>query len=193
MRTFLLACTLWFGAAVAGAAPNDSPTSLYRLDAQLVDQDGQTHGLDIHRGHPVLITMFYGSCPMTCPLLIDTLKAVERTTPAAQRKDLRVLLISVDPENDTPAVLAELAHQRRIDTTRWTLARGDERTVRKIAALLNIQYRKLPDGSYNHSSIITMLSAQGEIRIQSNVLGKTDAALIAAITAAAPLAATGKP
>jgi len=191
MKSFWCACVAILMFSVAHAAPETS-ASVYNLKAELTDQAGVRHGLDLHRGQPVLVTMFYGSCPMTCPLLIDTLRTIERGTSPTQRDALRVLLISIDPEHDTPAALAKLAKERRIDTSRWTLARTDERTVAKIAALLNVQYRELPSGGYNHSSVIALLSAQGEIAAQSTLLGKADAALMEAIdsTAAQSLAAT---
>ena len=155
--------------------------SIYNLDVALVNQSGQPHGLDVYHGHPVLITLFYGSCPAACPLLMDTIRSVERTLDERQRKGLRVLMISIDPERDTTQALAALSKERRIDLTRWTLAHTDAATVRKLAAVLNIQYRRLPDGQYNHSSIIAVLSPRGEILQQSSVLGRADASLIAAL------------
>ena len=78
--------------------------------------------------------MFYGSCPATCPLIIDTLRAVERKLDEPQRQQLRVLLVSLDAEHDTPAALRQVADTRRIDTARWTLAHADAAAVRRIAA-----------------------------------------------------------
>ncbi|HMN46354.1 MAG TPA: SCO family protein [Povalibacter sp.] len=171
----------------AHAGPVNAPASIYNLQVSLTDQAGVAHDLDLYRGHPVLITMFYGSCSMTCPLLIDTLRAVDRSVPAQQRKDLRVLMITIDPEHDTPQALQTLAQERRIDTSRWTLANTDEKSVRKLAALLDIQYRPLPNGGYNHSSIVTLLSQDGEILVRSSVLGKADAALIAGLQQTSPI------
>ena len=165
----------------AAAADTNTPTSIYHLEAPLRSQDGRAIGLDVFRGRPVLITMFYGSCPMACPLIIDTLRAVERDLGAQQRADLRVLMISIDPERDTPQALAELARTRRIDTARWTLAQADEADVRKIAATLGIQYRELPNGEFSHASIITMLNEKGEIVVQSAELGRVDPKLLAAL------------
>ena len=54
--------------------------------------------------------------------------------------------------------------------------------MRKIAAVLNIQYRHLPDGDYNHSSVITLLSPQGEIVAQSNASAKADGSLLEALS-----------
>jgi protein SCO1/2 len=166
-------------AGVCAETPRaDSATSIYQLQAALTDQDGRPQPLDLYRGHPVLITMFYGSCPAACPLIIDTLRATEKELPAEQRKDLRVLLVSIDPDRDSPSALRALADQRRIDTTRWTLARTDTATVRTLAALLDVQYRQLPGGEFNHSPVITLLSPAGEIRASSLKLGTPDATLL---------------
>jgi protein SCO1/2 len=167
------------GALAARAADGDPPQSLYHLDATLIDQSGQRQGLDVWRGHPVLVTMFYGSCQATCPMIIDTLRATERAVPAGQRAGLRVLMISFDPQRDTPAALRAIAEERRIDGTRWTLAHADASTVRTIAALLNIQYRQLPSGEFNHSTVISLLSPVGEIEATTSALGHADSGLIA--------------
>jgi len=175
-----LAVMLMFAGVCVGsepAAPLPS-ASIYQLDAALTNQDGRTHGLGVYRGHPVLITMFYASCPAVCPLIIDTLRATEKELTPAQRADLRVLLISIDPERDSVAALRTLADQRRIDTSRWSLVRAESAEVRTIAALLNVQYRQLPNGDFNHSTVITLLSPQGEIETTSTRLGTPDPQLV---------------
>jgi protein SCO1 len=180
MKALMLALLLTM-TSPAGANAGDPAQSIYNLEAQLIDQSGAEHALDMHRGHPVLVTMFYGSCPAACPLLIDTLRSFERSLTPAERARIRVLLISIDPQHDTTENLQALATTRRIDLSRWTLVRTDEATVRKIAAVLNIQYRRLPDGSYNHASVISLLTPQGEIAAQSSMLGKADETLAAAL------------
>lgn len=172
---------LWILFFVVPLAHAETANSIYNLDVRLTDQAGAERQLATYRGHPVLISMFYGSCPVACPLIIDTLRAIERAVPAQERAQLRVLLISIDPEKDTVAALRGLAEVRRIDTSRWTLARTDAASVRKIAAVLGIQYRKTPDGGFSHSSLITVLDAAGEIKQQSSVLTKADAELLAAL------------
>jgi len=156
----------------------DPPESIYQLDAKLTDQTGRARGLDLYRGSPVLITMFYGSCQATCPLIIDTLRSTERGLSVEQRGKLRVLLVSFDPERDTPKALADIAATRRIDTSRWTLATADANTVRDIAALLDVQYRKLPSGEFSHAAVITLLSPEGVIESRSMKLGTADPALL---------------
>jgi protein SCO1/2 len=164
------------------AAETDLPSeSIYNLNAALIDQSGKQHSLGAYRGHPVLITMFYGSCPAVCPLLIETLRSIESELDTSKKSQLRVLLISIDPERDTPAALLRLAKERRIDLSRWKLSTADAATVRKIAAVLNIQYRKLPDGDYNHSSVVTLLTPLGEIEHFTAKLGAADPAMITAL------------
>lgn len=178
----LLAFTLLaFTASPHAGAAGDS---IYQLDAALTDQSGKALKLDRYAGHPVLISMFYADCPNACPLLMEAVRATEAALPAADRQNLRVLLISLDSENDTPASLNALATQRHVDLQRWTLARADEPTIRKIAAVLHIQYRKLPDGNFNHSSVITLLDKQGAITKQTSLLGKADPELVASARAA---------
>jgi protein SCO1/2 len=179
----LLTCALLLATSLVSAGPPESApgASLYDLHEQLANQDGVSVGLDVHRGHKVLVTMFYSSCPATCPLIIDTLRAVERKLDASQRAGLRVLLISFDPERDTVKALHELATSRRIDTTRWTLARADAAAVRRIAAALEIQYRQLPGGELSHANVITVLGPDGEILARSTELGSADENLLRAL------------
>lgn len=179
MKRWLPVLCLLFGAGALLARDADPPASLYHLEVALTDQAGQARGLDVHRGHPVLVTMFYASCKATCPLIVDTLRATERKLTDEQRARLRVLMVSIDPARDTPRALQQLATERRIDTARWSLVRADDEAVRDIAALLNVQYRRLPSGEFSHSTVIALLSPQGEILASSGSLGHADPALLA--------------
>jgi protein SCO1/2 len=169
--------------AAPGIHAADGTASLYQMHEKLTNQDGKAIDLDVYRGHKVLVTMFYGSCPATCPLIIDTLRALERKARTEQGADLRVLLISFDAEHDTPAALRELATSRRIDTARWTLARADVAAVRRIAAALTIQYKPLPGGQFSHSTIISLLDGDGAILVRSSELGHADPVVLGALGA----------
>jgi protein SCO1 len=161
-----LLLALVVGTSIA-ATPGDS---LYKLEVPLTDQAGRAVTLDVHRGKPVLVTMFYGSCPHVCPILISTMQRLERELPEAQRGRLRVLMVSLDPERDTPAKLTEVAGRHGVDLKRWTLARAGEADVRRLAAALGIQYRQLPDGEFNHATVITLLDPDGRIRKRTSSL-----------------------
>jgi len=142
------------------AAPARSD-SVYELRAALVDQTGRRVGLDLFRGHPVLISVFYASCRDACPLLIADLQKIEAEVSPAVRADLRVVLVSIDPAHDTPEVLRGLARAHGVDERRWRLLTGSDDVVREIAAVLGVKYRRLRDGTFNHSSAITLLDPSG--------------------------------
>jgi len=135
--------------------------SLYDLEAHLIDQNGQKIGLDIFRGHLVVASMFYASCNYSCPVLIDSLKNLDAKLDNQTRENIRYLLISFDPEHDTPAILKKLSADGKIDSKRWILASPSPLEVREIAAILNFTYRALPEGGFNHSSSLTLLDNNG--------------------------------
>lgn len=149
--------------------------SLYDLSLPLVGSDGQPTSLDVHRGHPVLVSMFYASCHSACPMLVQNVRAFEASLPEAHRAKLRVLLVSLDPERDNPAALAEAATRYGADPSRWVLAIPEATRVRELAAAIGIQYRPGEDGEIHHTSVLLLLDAQGrEIARSSGPEGSLD-------------------
>ncbi|MBS0589744.1 MAG: SCO family protein [Proteobacteria bacterium] len=162
----------------SASLPGDS---VYHVDATLTDQHGKTRRFDEGRGKPVIASMFYSSCKFVCPLIIDSVRKTERTLTDAEREHLGVLLVSLDPDKDTPAVLGQLANKRHIDSPRWHLARAEAPDVRRIAAVLGVQYKRLDDGEFSHSSVLILLDAQGRIVARSEKLGDVDPDFLAAV------------
>ena len=149
-------------------APSERGPSIYELPVELRDAADRTIGLDVHRGRPVLVTMFYASCSIACPLLISEVARVVDELPADVQDDVRVLMISFDPVRDTAAKLATLARERKLDD-RWTLAVASAPDARALAAVLGIRYRELANGEFAHGSTIVALDEEGR------PIGRTDA------------------
>lgn len=145
-------------------APAATGDSVYLLEGEFTDQHGKTAKLVDFEGTPVLITMFYATCPHACPLLISDLKRIERAVPEKHRSKLRVVLVTFDPERDTPEAMAKLAAAHGVDTQRWSFLRTDPERVRELAAVLGIRYRFAKDGSIGHSSVITLLDPEGKVQ-----------------------------
>ncbi len=161
-------------ASDASAAGKTAPLpadSLYQLSLPLTDQDGHTANWGTRRGKPQLVAMFYTSCQYICPLIVDSGKAIERQLDAKQRNKLGILLISMDPQNDDPATLKTVVDKRKLDTSHWTLASPPKKDVRAVAGVLNIRYRELADGSFNHSSALVLLDADGRILARTEKMG----------------------
>jgi protein SCO1/2 len=168
-------------AARATAADALRGDSVYQLSAALTDQDGKPFELASLRGGPVLVSMFYTSCEMVCPMLFETIHHTLQALPEAQRASVRVLMVSFDPARDTVPVLKATARARGCDA-RWTLARCDADTARRIAAVLHIQYRRLDSGEFNHSTVIDLLDKEGRIAASTGKLGQVDRDFVKAVS-----------
>ena len=70
----------------------------------LMDQDGRPVSLDSYRGHPVLLFFGYTKCPDVCPTTLGKLTKAMKDA-GGEAEDIRILLITVDPANDTPGTL----------------------------------------------------------------------------------------
>ena len=162
------------------AAPEKPlPTnSVYQLSIPLVDQNGRASQLADWRGQTVMISMFYTSCEFVCPRIVEALKRTEEKLSAGGGGRVPVLMVTFDPSRDDVAVLKHTVEERHLDEKVWTLARTDARNVRKLAALLGIQYRALPSGEFNHSSVLILLDAEGRIVGRTSTIGEADPAFV---------------
>ncbi len=161
-------------AAIAAPAAPLAADSVYQLPIQLTDQNGRKVALSAWRGKPLVISMFYTSCEFVCPRIIEGIKRSEMKVTADGYAKVPVLLVSFDADRDDVPTLKAAALERGLDPTVWTLARAETREVRKLAALLKIQYRRLPSGEFNHSSVLILLDAEGRIVGRSNIIGEAD-------------------
>ncbi len=186
VRITVAAFALFFAMGTAAAdAPGGAATlpadSIYQLDLALVDQNARALQLRELRGKPVLISMFYTSCPYMCPLIVEAIKRTEHALDASARAQLRVALVSFDSARDTPTALKATAVERHVDPARWLLTRTEPVGVRRLAAVLDVQYRPLPDGGFNHTSVLILLDSDGRVIARSENMSGVDADFLAAV------------
>ena len=181
LASMLLGSAPTLASPPAGKAPLPSD-SVYQLPLRLTDQHGKSWDWRSKRGQPQLVAMFYSSCQYICPLIVESGKAVQRGLSPAQRERLGVLLISMDPARDTPAALMKVVRERRIDDKRWSLASPQPDAVRGV--VLDVRYRQLADGEFNHTSALILLDADGRIVARTEKMGSAvDPAFIAKVKA----------
>ncbi|MHB1223133.1 MAG: SCO family protein [Gemmatimonadaceae bacterium] len=145
--------------------------SLHDLDMTWRDQDGKARTIAGLGERPLVIAMVYTTCAHTCPLILADLKQLEATLTAAQRAGMTFVLVSLDPENDTPAQLNRFATDSRLDPARWTLLTGTATDVRMLAAALGVRYRPGADGEIAHSNALTIVDSDGAIAYQQRGVG----------------------
>lgn len=170
---------------VAGHAVAEAPlpgASVYQLDVRLIDQAGHDWHWADRRGHVQVVSMFYTSCSMVCPMIVDTMKLTAQAVHAPGRVPLNLMLVSFDSARDTVPVLHEYSQRRQLPAPSWTLATTDSPSAaRQLAAVLGLQYRQLPDGDFNHSSELILLDGEGRIVARTDVIGRVDPSFVRAI------------
>lgn len=141
----------------------DHGHSLFHLDADWRTQAGDAFRLDALAGRPTVITMIYGSCTTACPVLVNDARRIERALPETLRENLQVVVVSFDPDRDTPRRLADQADDYDVDPQRWRFLHGEPADIRTLAAMLGVRYRDNSDGSFDHSNVVTLLDGAGRI------------------------------
>ena len=129
----------------------------------MVDQDGRPVDQSVLRGEWNAVFFGYVSCPDVCPTTLQTLAAAQDRL-GARGKDLRTVLVTVDPERDTPAQMKVYLAQP--DFPRGSLGlTGTLAQVAQIAKAYRVYYQKVPHpgGSYDmdHSAAIYLMDPQG--------------------------------
>ncbi len=163
-------------AAVAGEAASKPlptfdrvmslPTPRTVADPSMTDQTGAPRRLRDFAGQPVLVFFGFTHCPDVCPTTIQKL-ALLKSTRARELDGVRVVLVSVDGERDTPAAMKEFLARFSPEFVGLTAPSAQ---VRELAADFSAQFFKDPprDGAYGvqHSTRVYALDKQGRLRAE---------------------------
>ena len=101
-----------FALAVAGKARElHQDGAAWFTNVEVKTQDGRTLRFydDVLKGKIVLINFFFTDCDAVCPLMTENLARVQELLGDRVGKDIFMVSISLEPEHDTPAVLAAYA------------------------------------------------------------------------------------
>ncbi|HRP70472.1 MAG TPA: SCO family protein [Turneriella sp.] len=144
---------------------NVSGASLYEFHDMFTDQDGKKLMLHQMEGKYIVLSMFYATCTAICPRIASEMTRLEKALTNEQRAQTRFVLISFDHERDDVKNLQKFKAKMKLDES-FTLLTGSVDGVREVAAALGVNYKKLDDGEFSHSSVFTLLSPKGEIILQ---------------------------
>ncbi len=166
-----------------------SEKSLYKLDSTWTADVGKDVKFSALRGRPQVMALFFTSCAHSCPLIVKDMKAIEEALPASARSKVDFLLVSIDPERDTPVELRAFREKYGLSIRHWSLLRGGPKEVKKVADWMGFRYYPGSNLQYAHSLLITVLNPEGEIVFQQSGLGNIrDDALAAVLRMVAPTA-----
>ncbi|HSF87300.1 MAG TPA: SCO family protein [Acidimicrobiia bacterium] len=137
-----LAAIAWFG-VLPRVRPHifhgtviQSSTAAPAVD--LISHEGERVSLEDFEGEVVVIYFGYTFCPDVCPAtLADLDEALELMGDGAE--DVRVIMVSVDPERDTPEVLARYVPAFNDDFVGLT---GTRQEVAQLATVYGVYFEK---------------------------------------------------
>jgi len=126
----------------------------------LTSQDGQAFDSKVLQGKIWVADFIYTNCPGPCPRMTSQMKEVQRAV--AKMADVRLVSFTVDPERDTPAVLAAYAKERGAAVDDWYFLTGPaselQRLDREVFKLGNI------GPTLEHSTRFTLIDRESRIR-----------------------------
>lgn len=184
----LLAATVW--SADAGSAdppgtapslpaappqPNERSAQAYDPSLKLVSHEGKALRFyeDLVRGKVALINTMFTSCPSICPPITANLLRVQALLKHRLPREVIMVSITVDPDNDTPAVLTKYRARHGIGNG-WTFLTGPQQAVDAVLAKLG---DRDPDKN-RHSGML--LLGDDNTRRWTRIPAMTDPAEIAA-------------
>jgi protein SCO1 len=136
----------------------------YGRTLELTDHNGKPRRLEDWRGKVVVLFFGFTHCPDVCPTTLADIAAAVRSL-GAEADKVQVLMVSVDPERDTPDSLGK--YVTAFDPGFLGL-RGDLEATKKVAAEFKIYFEKAKTGaSYtvNHSTQSYVIDPQGRLRL----------------------------
>lgn len=145
--------------------------SLYQLEDEWKDQNDKTMTLVSVKGQPTLLFMVYTKCRTACPLIVKDAKNLIKKLPK-KYEDINVLVFSFDT-TETKKTLSHFAETHKFKKN-WHVLRGDEEGISTLAAVLGVNYKKLPDGEFVHSNSIHFMDKEGILKGKQDGLNKVD-------------------
>jgi protein SCO1/2 len=103
----------------------------------LIDDRGAPYSNDAMLGHVSVVDFVFTRCPSSCPRLTARMGELQSRL-KKDGSEARLVSFSVDPENDTPPVLAAYGAKAGAELGRWTFVTG---SVNDIAAAVVLGFK----------------------------------------------------
>ena len=179
VRLYALVVTVvvgWGGAMAGGTDQSSHAThgelparalttmaSLYQVTSTWTTATEQRIRLGELHGKVQVLAMFYASCEYACPLIVSLMQQMEAALPPELHSHIGFVLITFDPERDTPSALRAYSEKLHLYPQLWSLLHGPPDDVLELVDMLGVKYKKDQKGGFAHANLITVLNKEGEI------------------------------
>lgn len=177
-----------FGCSVQGQ-DQAAPVALSVPDIEVVNQEGQHLRFNSHvvDGRIAIVTGFFTTCSSMCPITQEKLSQVAKLLGPRLGKEVVIVSVSVDAENDTPARMKDWGEKFHIGPG-WTLLSGKRAEVDALLKSLGlfVELRQR-----HQSALMVGSTATGWVRISSWTSSEKLARLAESMSSAKPVAKAG--
>ena len=135
-------------------------------DFSMSDHTGKPRKLSDFKGKVVVLFFGYTQCPDVCPTTLAEVAAAMKEL-GSKANDVQVLFVTVDPERDTPELLAQYVPAFNPS---FVALRGNQAELETVAKLFKVFYAKVPSASgggytMDHTAGSFVFDKQGRIRL----------------------------
>lgn len=148
----------------------DPPERLYPLpNYTFTNQEGEPFGSQNLAGSVYIVHLFFTKCPSVCPLSTKAVATLQEKFTHSEIP-IKLVSISVDPENDTSEVMKEYALKYKADFSRWTFLTGELPQLRDfIFSGLKLEHGDRVEMGVNlyditHASKLTLVDDENFVR-----------------------------
>ena len=127
-------------------------------DFELTDHLNRPTRLSAFRGRVVVVDFIYTRCPLpeVCPRLSANFARLQKRFAG---REVSLLSITLDPQFDTPQVLADYARRWRADPEQWRFLTGD---IRPVATMFGLLFWA-EDFAITHSNSTVVIGRDGRL------------------------------
>lgn len=143
--------------------------SIFNLTSKWITQHNDSITLGYFANKITVAAMVFTNCQSACPRIVADIQRIESALSAKEKEQVRFLLISMDPERDTPEVFREFYKESRLNEN-WTLISSTPDATIEMANVLGVKVKKLSNGGFDHSNIIHIINKKGVVAYQQNGL-----------------------
>lgn len=132
----------------------------------LTNQDNEEIQMDQFKDKVVLLSFIYTRCPMPqmCSLTMKNFKQLQDALEKDQIEKVSFIIITFDPETDTPEKLREYGKTYGADFGNWDLLTGSKSVIDIVCENYAIFHESLDNGLIRHSMKALLLDKKNHIR-----------------------------
>ena len=134
-------------------------------DFALTDQNSTPFEFKNLAGKVVVVAFAYTTCPDVCPLITASLRQVQSGLTKEERKHVRLMTVTTDPEIDSPKVLTAYAKRYGAEFDNWSFLTGNLTALKKIWQNFGVGVERKGRGLIDHTPLTAVVDQKKLMRL----------------------------